>query len=142
MIALDYTVLVKIVSFLFLWFILARLLFTPFLALHEEREKRTEGVKAETASLSEEGERLRLEYDNGMLTARGEGNALKEAILQEGRETRERLLAQAREEAARLLQVVREDVQKEIDKGLSLASQEAQVIGRQMAEKLLGRGIG
>lgn len=142
MIALDYTVLVQIVSFLFLWFFLARLLFRPFLGLHEERERRTEGVKAETASLSEEGERLRLQYDNGILRARDEGNALKEDLLQAARETRERLLAQAREEAAMLLQAVREEVQKEIDKGLRLASQEAQVISQQMAEKLLGRRIG
>lgn len=142
MIALDYIVLVQIVAFLFLWFFLTRLLFRPFLGLHEERERRTEGVKAETASLNEEGERLRLQYDNGILKARDEGNALKGVILQQARESRERVLGQARDEAARLLRVVREEVQKEVDKGLRLAFQEAQVIGQQMAEKLLGRRIG
>lgn len=142
MVALDYTVLVQIVSFLLLWFLLARLLFRPFLGLHEERERRTEGVKAETASLTEEGERLRLEYANGILKARDEGKALKEAILGEAREAGERLMAQAKEEAARLLRAVREEIRNEVDKGLRLASQEAQVIGQQMAEKLLGRRIG
>lgn len=64
MIALDYTVIVQIVSFLFFWFLLTKLLFRPFLGLLEERERRTEGVRAETASLVNEGERLRAEYEN------------------------------------------------------------------------------
>ncbi|MGH7775081.1 MAG: ATP synthase F0 subunit B [Candidatus Binatia bacterium] len=142
MIALDYTVIVQIVSFLFLWFLLTRLLFRPFIGLLEERERRTEGVKAETASLLEEGERLRVEYENEIARARDEGNAAKEAILQEARQARERLLAQAREEAARRLEVVRGEVQREMQRGRELATREAEVIAQQMAEKILGRKVG
>ncbi len=142
MIALDYTVIVQIVSFLFLWFLLTRLLFRPFIGLLEERERRTEGVKAETALLLEEGERLRVEYENEIARARGEGNAAKEAILQEARQARERLLAQAREEATRRLEVVRGEVQREMQRGHELATREAEVIAQQMAEKILGRKVG
>lgn len=142
MIALDYTIIVQIVSFLLLWFLLTKLLFKPFLGLLEERERRTEGVKATTASLMNEGERLRTEYENGIARARDEGNAVKEAILNEARQAREHLLAQAREEAGSLLKTVREAVQREMQKERELAAREAEVIAQQMAEKILGRRVG
>lgn len=142
MIALDYTVIVQIVAFLFFWFLLAKLLFRPFLRLLEERERRTEGVKAETSSLMEEGERLRREYESGIQRARDEGHAVKEGIVEEARRTRERLLVQVREETARLLEAVRQEVQREMQRGREFAAQEAEWIAQQMAEKILGRKIG
>lgn len=142
MIALDYTVIIQIVSFLLLWFLLARLLFRPFLGLLEERERRTEGVKAETASLTAEGERLRAEYENGIARATDEGNAAKEVILRDARQAREGLLARAKEEATRLMETAREEIQRELQRGRELAAREAEAIARQMAEKILGRKIG
>ena len=142
MIALDYTVLVQIVSFLFLWFLLTRLLFRPFVALLEERERRTDGIKAVAASLTAEAERLRAEYEGAIARARDEGAAVKESILQEARQGRERFLAEARGQAADRLAAVRDELQKELRRGRDLAAQEAEGIARQMAEKILGRKIG
>ena len=142
MIALDYTVLIQVVAFLVFWFLLTRLLFRPFLGLLEERERRTEGVKTEAASLKEEGERLWKEYEYGIAKARDEARAVKESIMQGARETRERLLAQAREEAARMLEAVREETREELQRGRELAGREAEAIAQQMAEKILGRKIG
>jgi F-type H+-transporting ATPase subunit b len=141
MIALDYTVVIQVVSFLLLWFLLAKLLFRPFLGLLEERERRTEGVKAETASLMEEGERLRLEYESKITRVRDEARALKETILHEAFEARDRLLAQAREEAARLLERARQEVQRQMQQERELAAREAEAIARQMTEKILRRSV-
>jgi len=142
MIALDYTVFVQIIAFLFFWYLLTQLLFTPFLRLLEERERRTEGVKAEAASFMAEAERLRGEYENRIGRAQDEGSALKESIYQEALKAREETLAQARAEAARHLQGVREEIQKERQEAQGLAGREAEAIARQMAEKILGRKIG
>src|SRR3970282_2073187 len=117
MIALDYTVLIQIVAFLVFWFLLTKLLFKPFIGLLAERERRTEGAKAE-------------------------GRAAKEGILQEARQARERLLGQAREEAARMVQAAREEIRKELERGRELAAREAEAIARQMAEKNPGRRVG
>ena len=143
MIALDSiaTVLIQIVAFLVLWFLLAKFLFKPFIALLEEREKRTEGLKAAAASLTAEVEKLRAEYESAIAKANEEGAAVKETILQEARRTRERLLAESRSQAAERLTAVREEIRKEIAKGRELALQEAAAIARQMAEKVLGRKV-
>jgi F-type H+-transporting ATPase subunit b len=142
MIDFVYTVLVQIVAFLALWFLLSKILFKPFIALLEERENRSEGLKAAAASLVAEGERLRAEYESAIAKANEEGAAVKETILQEARQTRERLLAESRAQAAERMTAVREDIKKEMAKGRELALQEAAVIARQMAEKVLGRKVG
>jgi len=142
MIALDYTVIVQVVAFLVFWFLLTKLLFEPFVGLLEERERRTEGVKAEAAALREEGERLLKEYEYAIAKARDEGRAAKEKIVQEGRQARERLLAQAREDASRTLEAVRAEIEKELQRGREIAAGEAQAIAQQMAEKIIGRKIG
>jgi F-type H+-transporting ATPase subunit b len=142
MIDFVYTVLVQIIAFLALWFLLSKVLFRPFIALLEERENRSEGLKAAAASLVAEGERLRAEYESAIAKANEEGAAVKETILREARQTRERLLAESRAQAAARMTAVREDIKKEMAKGRELALQEAAVIARQMAEKVLGRMVG
>jgi F-type H+-transporting ATPase subunit b len=142
MIDFVYTVLVQIVAFLALWFLLSKILFKPFIALLEERENRSEGLKAAAASLVAEGERLRAEYESAIAKANEEGAAVKETILQEARQTRERLLAESRAQAAERMTAVLEDIKKEMAQGREEALQEAAVIARQMAEKVLGRKVG
>ena len=142
MIALDYTVVIQIVAFLFLWFLLNQLVFKPFLGVIEERERRTEGVKAESQSLMDEGERLRTEYEKVVQRTRDEGHAVKESILHDARQRREQLLAQAREEASTMLEAAREGVQMELRRGEEFAAREAEAIAQQMVEKVLGRRIG
>ena len=142
MIKLDYTFVVQIVFFLALLFLLRRLLFTPFVALLEEREKKTEGAKSEATALMAEGERLRAEYESAVAQARDQGAALKEGIVQEARSGRERILAQAREQAAARLTIVREEIRQEMIKARQFAARETEEIARQMAEKVLGRKIG
>jgi F-type H+-transporting ATPase subunit b len=142
MIDFVYTVLVQIVAFLALWFLLSKLLFRPFIALLEERENRSEDLKDAAVSLVAEGERLRAEYESAIAKANEEGAAVKETILQEARQTRERLLAESRAQAAERMTAVREDIKKEMAKGREEALQEAAVIARQMAEKVLGRKFG
>ncbi len=142
MIEVDYTVVVQIVAFLILWFLLSRLLFSPFLRLLDERERKTEGVKAETSSLLDEGERIRAEYESRIKSAWDEANAAKETIIAEGRQERERLLIHAREESARLIETVRAEILGEMQKGRQVAAREAEVIARQMEEKILERKNG
>jgi F-type H+-transporting ATPase subunit b len=135
------TVVIQVVGFLALWFLLSKFLFKPFIAVLEERENRTDGLKAAAASLTAEAEKLRTEYESAIAKANEEGAAVKETILHEARQTREKLLADARTQAAERLAKVREEIQREIGKGRESALHEAAAIARQMAEKVLGRKV-
>lgn len=142
MIALDYTVAVQVVAFLVLWFLLSKLLFGPFLGLVEERERKTEGAKAQAVALAAEADRLRAEYERGVESARDEGYRVREGLIQEGRRVHEELLGRTREEASSLLQSVREEIQSAMKTEREVAAREAEAIARQMVEKILGRGVG
>ena len=66
---MDYTILVyQIILFLILWAILSKILFHPYLALLDERERKTAGTLREAADLEREGERLRAEYEEKSLS--------------------------------------------------------------------------
>jgi F-type H+-transporting ATPase subunit b len=135
-------VLFQIVVLLLLWAILNKILFKPFLRLVEEREKRTEGLKAAAAALTAEAERLRADYESAIRQANDEGAAAKDALLEEARRTREQLLAESRAQAAERIAAVREEIKKEMEQGRAQALKEAEEIARQMAEKVLGRKVG
>ena len=141
MIDIDYSIFIQIGLFLLIWFFLARFVFIPFQRLLGEREQRTEGMKAEAEKLLEEAEQLRIQYEDIITKAKGEGNSIKEGIRQEALLAREELLTKAQEDAARFLQTARQQIQEEMQKGRQLAVQEAEVIAQAMAEKILARKV-
>jgi len=141
MIDIDYSIFIQIGLFLLIWLFLARFVFTPYQRLLEEREQRTEGMKAEAERLLAEAEQLQMQFEERITKAKGEGNSIKEGIRQEALQAREELLTHAHEDAARFLQTVRQQIQEEMQKGRQLAVQEAEVIGLEMAEKILGRKV-
>ncbi len=141
MIDIDYSIFIQIGLFLLIWFFLARFVFTPFQRLLGEREQRTEGMKAEAETLLEEAEQLRIQYEDRLTKAKGEGNSIKEGIRHEALQAREQLLAHAQEDAARFLQTARQQIQEEMQRDRELAVQEAEVIGQEMAEKILARRV-
>jgi len=142
MISLDYTILLQMLLFLLLWIVLTRMLFRPYLRLLEEREKRTEGAEDESLTLEQEGQRLRALYEEGLAKARAEGEAAKEAVLQEVRQQREQVLSRAREEATETLERVRQEIRHELAREREIASREAEVIAQDMVAKVLGRRAG
>ena len=142
MISLDYTILLQMLLFVFLWIVLTRVLFRPYLSLLEERERKTEGAEEESTSLEQEGERLRALYEEGIAKARAAGAAAKEAILQEVRQQREQALSRAREEAFKSLEQVRLDIRNEVSRERGNMSREAEIIAQEMVGKVLGRRVG
>jgi F-type H+-transporting ATPase subunit b len=142
MISLDYTVVYQIILFVVLWLVLTRILFRPYLALLEERERRTAGTQHESAELAHESERLRAQFEERIAQAQAVGTAAKESLLQQARREREQLISQAREEATRTLEQARAEIQRQMEKEKQLATAEVNVIAREMAHKILGRSVG
>jgi F-type H+-transporting ATPase subunit b len=141
MISLDFSVFYQIVLFLVLWAILSRVLFRPYLAVLEERERATSGARRDIEALEQEGVRLRAEYEAQLARAEAAGNAAKERILQEARQQREGIIGQAREESAASLEAVRREIRSQLDKERQQAMAEAGEVAREMVSKILGRNV-
>ena len=141
MISLDFSVFYQIVLFLLLWAVLSRILFRPYLAALEKRERETSGARHDIEVLEGEGMRLKAEYEAQLAQAQASGNLAKEKILQEARQQRERIINQAREEATVLLDTVRREIEDQLAKERQRAMAEAGVVGREMVSKILGRTV-
>ncbi|MPZ75937.1 MAG: hypothetical protein GEU77_05390 [Deltaproteobacteria bacterium] len=142
MIALDYSILWQILLFLVLWVVLSKVFFRPYIALLDERERKTAGAQEEYSDLEDEGERLRAQYEDGIAKAAAAGNATKDSISQEGRQQREDLINRAREEAAHTLARVRLEIQNQLANERELALQQAEAVAHDMVSKILGRRVG
>ena len=142
MIALDFSIVWQILLFLALWLILSKVLFRPYMALLEEREQKTTGAEEDSHGLEHEAERLRAQYEQAIANAAAEGQANKDAIVQEARQQREALLSDARAEAAHILERVRLDIQSQLTRERELALQEADAVADDMVGKILGRRVG
>ena len=141
MISVDFSLVVQIALFLVLWSILRKVLFGPVGRLMAERERRTEGTRAEARSMTEEGKELQAQYDAAIANARAEGEAIKGEIREEALKARNAIVSQGREAAARKVQEMREEVRRELEAARGVAAQDAETLAHQMAEKVLGRKL-
>ena len=141
MISIDYSLVVQIALFLILWSILRRVLFGPVGRLMEERERRTSGSHAEARLMIEEGGHLQAQYDAAIAKARSEGEAIKSEIRGEALNARNIILSQGREVADQRIQEIRNEVQKELEAARLVASDNAEALAQEIAEKVLGRKL-
>ena len=142
MISVDFSVFYQIIIFLFLWAILTKVLFRPYISVLEKRERATSDASHETEALEREGARLRAQYEEQLAQAQAAATAVKEAILQEGRHQRERIIGEAREQATALLEQTRREIQAQVDQERRRAVAEIGDLARDMAAKILGRSVG
>ena len=141
MISLDISILYQVVLFVFLLLVLNKVLFQPYLALLDERERRTSGAQHDSADLEHEGARLRSQYEERLAQARSNAIAERERILQTARQEREKILGQARQEADRHLARVRQEIAAALQVERRLAATEAAAIAAEIASKVLGRKV-
>lgn len=141
MISVDISVVYQILLFLLFWAILSKILFRPYLAVLEERERSTAGTLREAVDLEHEGERLRAQYEEKIAQAEAAGNVLKEAILKDARQQREKILSRAREEAATTLQSVRQEVQSQLEVERQRAAAQITALATDVVSKIIGRTV-
>ncbi|MBI5525463.1 MAG: ATP synthase F0 subunit B [Deltaproteobacteria bacterium] len=142
MIDLDYTVFLQAFIFLSLFLILRKLLFEPYLALFEERERLVAGMKDEAAALDKDFRDKAAVFDGHVREATAKAAAIMEKLKAEGQAAQRDILGRARrdaaarvEEAVKGLKAETESVRKDIERDIG-------TIALQITEKVLGRKIG
>ncbi|HWP58907.1 MAG TPA: ATP synthase F0 subunit B [Candidatus Acidoferrales bacterium] len=141
MISIDSSIALQILAFLAFWFFFNRLLIKPYLEVVEERERRTDGARAEASQLAREAEELKAEYEKAIADAAAEAQAIKETIRAEGARIRDETLQRARAEAAGRLQAARATIQRELEAARRQAARDAEELAADMAAKILGRRV-
>lgn len=104
LINIDITLLLNIGLWFVLFFFLKATFWGPMLALIEEREKGTEGARAEAARLEAEAKKIRDDVDGRLKVARTEASQAREALRQAGLRQESEVLGRVRDEVNALVE--------------------------------------
>jgi F-type H+-transporting ATPase subunit b len=137
----DLSVVVMMVVFSLLIVILKPLLFDPVLKIFEEREKRTEGAKAEARSMQEQAGDLLTRYERELERVHQVAGAEREKIRVETARLEQEILAKGRKVASDIVDQGRAKIAKDVQAiQFNLGSQSEQ-LARQIAGRVLGRDL-
>lgn len=106
----DATFVVQFVSFFVLLALLNRWLFTPFLALLDERRRRSEGALEAAETDRARAEQIRLQIESEVAAARAAATARAEEVRRAAREEERRIFATAEAQAAARLEELRREI--------------------------------
>jgi F-type H+-transporting ATPase subunit b len=138
---LDWTFVAQIVLFTVLGFVLKPLLFDPVLKVFEERERRTEGAKAEAREMQERAGEILEKYEAELARVhafvaeerehmRTETSKLENRVIDEARESVNRVVEEGRQKLADHILTIRKDL---ADQALAVAKGVAgQALGREV----------
>jgi F-type H+-transporting ATPase subunit b len=130
-----------LVLFVLLVPLLNGLLFKPLLAVLEERERRIDGARARAAQLATDAAALVTKHEQALHAARERFSGERTRTLEDARGAHQAAIHEARQHAERELAATREQVETALESARTQLRAEAEPLGRDVAERLLGRGI-
>jgi F-type H+-transporting ATPase subunit b len=137
----DRSFAVQMVLFVFLWIVLKPLLFDPVLKVFEEREKRTEGARAEARQMQEEAGALLTKYENALQDVNKVAAQERERIRTETSKLEAEILGEARAVAASVLEEGRRKIESEVSSIRFDLGRESEKIASDIATQILGREV-
>jgi len=137
----NFTFFVQMINFLALIAILNWLLVKPAMKIINERRSRVEGSNEETQLLLEEVEKNTAEYQQRLSEARMLANSEKEKLRHEGSQQETEIVRKARDEARTMLEEMKSSIERESLEAKNTMRNEIEALSRDIAEKVLGRGV-
>lgn len=141
LIDIDGTIFIQFVLFLVALFITNKLLFQPYLRLRERRAEGIEGAKAEAERMTAEADAKLAEYQTQLAAARDRAATEQRKIRAEAIAHEREVTGAARTASTNALEEARLRVRGETETARKDLLPRAEMIGRDMARRLLGREV-
>jgi F-type H+-transporting ATPase subunit b len=139
---IDLTFVLMMVVFAGLVVVLKPLLFDPVLRVFEEREKRTEGAKADARTMQEKAGELLRRYERELERVNQVAAGERERVRTETSKLEAKILEEARAAAAKISDEGRRKMEGEVSKIRFELGRQSEQLSREMAARVLGRGVG
>jgi len=136
---LDSTFYTEFAVFFVLFLFLGQIFFKPFLALFEERHRKTVQAKEEAAAMTASAQAKLEEYQAKLHEARVEARKAIDETLLAAKTEESKLLAAARDEAKKLTQQVSVEIEAERSRIQGQLQRDAESLATAIAETLLVR---
>lgn len=137
----DLTFIGQMVVFAALIVLLKPLLLDPVLALFEEREKRTEGARAEARRMQEKAGELLRQYEQELQKVERVAGEERDKIRAETSRLEAEQLAEARRVSAKILEEGRQRIEEEVHAIRFELGRSSERLARDIAGRVLGREV-
>ena len=134
----DFTFVIQLISFFGLLFVLARVLFAPYLALLDERRARTVGDAAEAVEQRAHARALAARIDEELARARAEAMTEVDVTRRQAKEEEHAIFASAQADASARLADLRGGVASATAEARRSLAEEARTLADQMVGAVLG----
>ncbi len=141
MINLNLTLIIQLAIVLVLFLFLSQIAFRPFLTLLQARKDRVEDDEKQARDLRERTEEMIERYREAMTAAQAHGAGMREEIRKESLAQEMAILQEAMREANQLLEEMKMKITQETEMAKSSLKQQAQILSREIATKILGRNL-
>jgi len=141
LISLNYSLFIQLLVFLAIVFFLQRFLFKPLLNIWQKREEVIVGNRQKAEELSQRLDNLIIQFATQIWAARRLAQEEQEKIRKQNSQEIEQMVQIIRTETNEMIQELREKIALEYKPALGRISEQAEKMGREIAEKILGRGI-
>jgi F-type H+-transporting ATPase subunit b len=137
----DRTFIVQMALFVVLMLVLAPTLFRPLLRLFEEREKRTDGARAEARQMQEKAAELLCRYEEELGRVRQVAAAEREKLRNETLRLEAKILDEAHQATATIVEEGRRHLEVEMGKLRRELELKSHQISTEIASSILGREV-
>jgi F-type H+-transporting ATPase subunit b len=137
----DKTVLLQMALFATLIVVLKPLLFEPLLSIFEERERRSDGAKAEARRMQEQAGALLRKYESELDRIQRVAAEEREQLRQETSKLEAAILKDARETTTRILEDGQRRIRTEVEAIQFELGQQAEILAQLAATRVLGREV-
>jgi F-type H+-transporting ATPase subunit b len=138
---LDATSLVQLVIFFVAFFILRGLVFRPVMRLFDAREQAMDGSRKQAEQMERDAEQTREKFEAELRRVRQQATEDREKLRAKAQQLARELTEEARRESTALLSSAKVKLELESKDARARTRAEVPGLARQIAEKLLGRGM-
>jgi F0F1-type ATP synthase membrane subunit b/b' len=138
---IDGTVFIQLGLFLLTMLVLSKLLWKPYLRVRGERSTRIDGYKEEAKRLDADAATRLAKVDAELAQARREGSAERARVRTAAQVREQEIIKAAQDAAQKAIVEARGRVETALAAERSSLASRAELLGRQAAEKVLGRKV-
>jgi len=141
MIELNETVFIQLINFFIMIFFLNHFLFKPIMKVVEKRNNTIRSLNSDNAKFRENADAAMREYDSKMLELKKEAADILMTARRRADHEQEEIISSARDKFKRQMETAKEEIKRYSDNALEELRADVKGISRDIAEKILGRGI-
>jgi F-type H+-transporting ATPase subunit b len=141
MLNVDYTLIIQIVNFLFLLFVLNRIVYRPIRGVLNKRKEEMLSSEEKTSDWKQKADRFSEELEENMVGTRKEGQKEKESLKDQGLEQEREMIREAYSSVEENIEKVKAEIHERVALASGSLQSELEGFSRELAEKMLGRSI-